>query len=337
LIEQLFCGLVELTPEFDVVPALARTWEVSSNGREYIFRLRSDARWSDGYPVTAGDVEFSWKRALHPDTQSMLSEVLFDLAGARAYHDGRLPDAGAVGVRALDDYTLAVELAEPVGHFLHLLGMAVTYPLPRHAVQAHGPAWCTPEHIVTNGPFRLEAWQPGRRFILVRNPDYRGRFGGNLSRVELDLFSDEAPASRLALYEGGLHDVMHPEGLAMLESSRLQHAHEYRTEPSAHTLYLGLDASRPPFDNPRVRQAMAHALDRNTLAEAVWRGTATPATGGLVPPGMPGHSPGLALAYDPDRARRLLAEAGYPRARASRRWKRARTGAQATSPRDSTY
>ena len=322
LIEQLFSGLVELTPDLDVTPALARTWEVSDDGREYVFRLRDDARWSDGRPVTAGDVEYAWKRALHPETHSLLAEVLLDLAGARALPGACRPgdirpgdtiDGGALGVCALDDYTLAVDLVEPVGHFLHLLGMPVTFPLPRHAVEAYGAAWCAPEHIVTNGPFRLEAWEPGQRFVLVRDPDYRGRRGGNVERVELELIGDEHPEKRLALYEAGLQDIVHPQGLGMLGLARAQHAQEYHAGPSAHTLYLGLDASHPPFDDLRVRQAMAHALDRKTLANAVWRGTATPALGGLVPPGMPGHSPGIALAYDPDRARRLLAEAGYPR------------------------
>jgi oligopeptide transport system substrate-binding protein len=99
----------------------------------------------------------------------------------------------------------------------------------------------------------------------------------------------------------------------MLETARLQHPREYRTLPSAHTLYLGLDASRPPFSDRRVRQAMAHALDREMLTDTLWRGIIAPAMGGLVPPGIPGHSPGIGLGYDPDRARRLLAEAGYPR------------------------
>jgi ABC-type oligopeptide transport system substrate-binding subunit/predicted Ser/Thr protein kinase len=313
LIEQLFCGLVELTPEFDVVPALARAWEVSADGCEYVFRLRADARWSDGHRLTAGDVEYAWKRALNPATHSALAELLLDVVGARAYHSGQVSDAGTVGVRALDDYTLVVEVDEPVGHFLHLLGVVVTYPLPRHAIEAHGPDWCKPEHIVTNGPFRLEAWQEDQRFLLVRNPHYCGRFGGNLSRVELDLFDYETPGDKMASYEAGQHDVAHPQGLAMLELARRQHAREYRTLPSAHTLYVSLDANRPPFNDLRVRQAMSHALDREALADAVWHGAASPATGGFVPPGMPGHSPGLELAYDPDRARRLLAEAGYPR------------------------
>jgi len=313
LIENLFCGLVELTPEFDVVPALAVNWEISADGREYVFRLRGDARWSDGRPVTAGDVEYAWKRALDPATGSVLAAMLLDVAGARAYYGGQASDPGALGVRALDDLTLVVRLAEPVGHFLHLLGAAVSYPVPRHAVEAFGEAWSAPEHIVTNGPFRLAEWQEGRRCALERDPAYRGRYGGNLSRVELALLDPEALEEDLARYEEGLSDVAYPQGPLLLERVHLQHRDELYMQPWAQSMYLGLNTSRPPFDDRRVRQALAHALDRRAIADRVWRGMVSPATGGLVPPGMPGHSPGLGLPYDPDLARRLLAEAGYPR------------------------
>jgi ABC-type oligopeptide transport system substrate-binding subunit/predicted Ser/Thr protein kinase len=310
LIENLFCGLVELTPELDVMPAVARTWEMSADGREYVFRLRHDAQWSDGMPVTAGDFEFAWRRALSPAMRSPLSQLLLDLKGARDFHEGRVADPDSVGVRAVNEHTLLVELAEPVGHFLHLV-TAVPYPLPRHIVQAHGEAWSCAEHIISNGPFRLESWLEGSLLVLVRNPTYRGRSSGNLSRVELDLIGPHTPEMLLDRYENDLHDIGQPEGLDMLDRARLQHPGEYVSAPGAQVLYVGFDTTRPPFADSRVRQALAHVLDRQAIADVVWQGAVSPATGGLVPPGVVGYSPGIGLAYDPDRARRLLAEAGY--------------------------
>jgi len=304
---QLFSGLVELTPEMDVVPDVARSWEVLEGGRKYVFHLRNDGRWSDGAPVTAGDFAYAWKRLLDPATGAREASLLYDIKGARAFHRGE-GEWGDVGVRALDEVTLAVELEEPTGYWLHLLTGSLTYPLPRHVVEAHGKAWTEVEHIVTNGPFRLESWQPRRSLVLSRNPGYRGRFPGNIQRVELSSQGDP-----LAPDEVGSVDAFFGFPLVKMIDSALQQQHGeiYVSQPALYTSYLGLDVSRPPFDDPRVRRAFALAIDREALSyEELW-GT-IPATGGFIPLGMPGHSPGIGLPYDPDGARQLLAEAGYP-------------------------
>ena len=120
IIQQLFSGLVECTPELDIVPAVARTWDILDDGRRYLFHLRPDARWSDGRPVTAHDFEFTWKYQLNPANASPNHELLFNIKGARAYYEGRA-QLDDVDVHAFNDLTLAVELKEPVGHFLQLL------------------------------------------------------------------------------------------------------------------------------------------------------------------------------------------------------------------------
>jgi ABC-type oligopeptide transport system substrate-binding subunit/DNA-binding SARP family transcriptional activator len=312
VIEQLFSGLAQQTSEMGVVPDVARSWEVSAGGRKYVFRLREDVRWSDGTPVTAGDFEYSWKRALDPATRSPDAGRMDVVKGAVAFHQGRASDLARVGVQAVDDHTLVVELEGPTGHFPHLLTLCGSYPVPRRVVEAHGEAWTDVENIVTNGPFRLEAWQWGRSAVLARNPAYHGRFSGNVQRVEVSLLVD--PSARLELYEADGLDIFYIGDLpaAELERARHRHAGEYVPSPMQATDYVGFDASRPPFDDPRVRRAFVLATDRETLVEGAMRGTFLPATGGFVPPGMPGHSAGIALPYDPDQARQLLAEAGYP-------------------------
>jgi oligopeptide transport system substrate-binding protein len=147
----------------------------------------------------------------------------------------------------------------------------------------------------------------------VRNPEYHGRFRGNLERVKLSTLMD--PSAMLEMYEADCLDILDLKMLPSQERDRVlrRHAGEYVSSPTLSTSYVAFDVSRPPFDDPRVRQAFVLATDRETLADEARRGYFFPATGGFVPPGMPGHSAGIGLPYDPDQARHLLAEAGYPK------------------------
>jgi oligopeptide transport system substrate-binding protein len=205
-----------------------------------------------------------------------------------------------------------VELEGPTGYFLHLLAHGATYPIPRHAVEAHGAAWTGLENIVTNGPFRLESWKAGEIMVLSRNPGYHSRFTGNLQRVEVSPLMD--PAASVELYGDDELDTFHVCDLppADLDRARQRHAGELVSVPNLATEYLAFDVSRPPFDDPRVRRALVLATDRERMADVVLTGTDFPATGGFVPAGMLGHSARIALSHDPDQARQLLAEAGYP-------------------------
>jgi oligopeptide transport system substrate-binding protein len=317
VITQLFSGLVRETPEGSVVPDVARSWEISEGGCEYVFQLRNDVRWSDGAPVTAGDFEYAWKRVLTLDPSTQLARLLYDIKGARALHRGE-SESMDVGVRALDDLTLMVDLEAPTGHFLQVLSNPAYSPVPRHVVEVLGEAWADLEAnstelgIVTNGPFRLESWRRGESMVLVRNPDYHGHFEGNLEQVKLSLLAD--PWAELEIYEADGLDVLGITffSLAEMHDVRWRHTAEYVSVPVFGTAYIGFDLSRPPFDDVRVRRALVLAIDKETLAGVILRGYVSPATGGFVPPGMAGHSAGIGLPYDPPRARRLLAEAGHP-------------------------
>jgi ABC-type oligopeptide transport system substrate-binding subunit/DNA-binding SARP family transcriptional activator/tetratricopeptide (TPR) repeat protein len=312
-IEQLFSGLAELSPELEVLPDVARSWEVQEGGRKYVFHLRDDVRWSDGVPVTAGDFEYAWRRVLDPDIGSPAASFLYDIQGARAFHQGQLSDPGQIGVQALDDSTLLVELEGPTGYFPHWLTVTCTFPVPRHVVEAHGEAWAEPGNIVTNGPFRLEAWQRNESLVLARNPEYHGRFGGNLRQVTFAFLDDTLAA--LGMYQAGELDILDFNvDLALPDRDQVRHkyAGEYTSFPWTGTDYVVFHAGCPPFDDLRVRQAFALAIDRERLADVILRGYFSPALGGFVPLGLPGHSAGIGLPYDPGRARQLLAQAGYP-------------------------
>ena len=310
---QLFSGLVAPTPEMESIPDVAWRWEVLDGGRTYVFHLREDVRWSDGVPVTAHDFEYAWKRALDLASGSPFASLLYDIKGARACHQGKVgPEA--VGVRALDAVTLAIELEAPTGYFLHLLTHSVASPVPRHALEAHGEDWTAVDRIVTNGPWRVESWQRGERLILARNETYHGHFGGNLKRVELVFLGDlwgtpDWHLQTAGLYECGTLDVVR---FARADWLRQKHAEEHVSFPALWLGYVGFDPSQPPFNDLRVRRAFALAIDRDRFVQEVWEGLFTPTSGGLIPPGMPGHSPDIGLPCDPAQARELLAESGYP-------------------------
>jgi ABC-type oligopeptide transport system substrate-binding subunit len=313
--DQLFSGLVAESPNQDIAPDVAQSWEVLDEGRRYVFHLRDDARWSDGRPVTAGDFAYAWQRILDPANRSPNAELLYDLLSARAFHQGLVSDPDRLGIRAPDDLTLEVELEEPTGHLLQLLSCSATFPVPRHVVERHGESWTEVDKFVSNGAFLLESRPSEDRMVLARNARYHGHATGNVQRVELSLrFSQQASQALLAEYEAGELDVYYLWELPTrdMNRARQRHAGEYISEPWLHTNYLAFNTSRPPFDDVRVRRAFVLATDRERLTGVFLEGFAFPGTGGFVPPGMAGHSPGIALPYDPQAARELLAEAGYP-------------------------
>jgi oligopeptide transport system substrate-binding protein len=309
---QLFSGLVAQSPEMEVVPDVAHSWEMLEDGKKYIFHLRKDVYWSDGVPVTAADFEFTFKRALEPETKAPVAGLLlYGIKGARALHQGQTLDPSQVGVYALDDATLVIELEEPTGYFMQDLSYYVLLPVPRHVIETHGAAWSEPENIVTNGPFRLKAWQRGDFMILERNPRYHGRFSGNAEQLHLKLGVESR--EQYQLYVAGQLDLVYNwfTDTSVIDDIRRLYPEEYYHRPRFVTIYLILDITKPPFDDRRVRQAFVSAIDRETLANVIFRGYDLAGTGGFVPSGMPGYSPDIGLVYDPVRARRLMAEAGY--------------------------
>ena len=155
---QLFCGLVALDDELTVMPDLARSWDISEDGCRYVFHLREDVTWSDGVQVTAMDVKYTWKRLLNPARDFINATLLYAIKHARKYHKGTLADATQIGVRAVNDFTLVVQLEEPVGYFLQLMTHDATYPLPKHVIDSHGETWTDTCNFVSNGPYLLESW-----------------------------------------------------------------------------------------------------------------------------------------------------------------------------------
>lgn len=309
-IDNLFSGLVELTPDLSILPDVAQRWEIQAGGEKYIFHLRDDVHWSDGQLVTAHDYRATFLRALEPEAGNANPTRFHEIKNAQAYHQGQLFDPNEVGVHALDDHTLEFELEGPCAFFLHLVAH-LAYPVPLHGVEQHGSAWTDAGKIVTNGPFRLATWKPGVKFRFIKNPDYHRPFSGNLEEVHLvhaspeDMTKDYAEDQLDGLAFG-------PLPLEAKAHARRQYRQDFRSFPFIATGYISFDQRRPPFDDIRVRQAFALAVDREAVVRQALQGNVPPATGGFVPPGMPGHNPGIAAPFNPALARHLLEEAGFP-------------------------
>ncbi|MEJ2606562.1 MAG: DUF2791 family P-loop domain-containing protein [Anaerolineales bacterium] len=311
IIDQLYRGLLELNPDLGLVPSIAERFEIDRSGCRYTFKLRMDVDWSDGTPVTADDFACAWKRVLDPKHASPNASRLFDIKGARAFAESTLSDTKDVGIHVLDEHTLVVELEAPCSYFPYLLSHHATYPVPRHVLDSRG------EHDFTTrplscGPFLLESWNRGSDIRLIRNPTYQGQFGGNIEQVLLT--TDMDWNASLTAYEEDRLDILSVTRAetADLVRARSRNAQDYISAPAFLTTYLGFNLCQSPFDDLRVRRAFAHAIDRHELASMVMQGFIFPAGAGLVPPGLPGATQAVGYAFDLERARELLREAGYP-------------------------
>ncbi|RMG92640.1 MAG: peptide ABC transporter substrate-binding protein [Chloroflexi bacterium] len=299
----IFSGLVTLDTSLQVQPDLAAGWHVSEDGLVYTFYLRPNAVFHNGRPVTAQDVIFSWERAASPATQSDTAQTyLGDIAGVDEMLAGTADHIS--GLRAIDDHTLEVRLTAPVVYFLAKLTYPVAFVVDKENVSQ--PDW--EHHPNGTGPFRLVRWQDDEEIILERNEAFY-RTPARVARVVYNL----GPGLPMTMYENNEIDLVGIGGdtLARALDPNSEFYDELQTTVTMCTTVIGLNNRIPPFDDVRVRQAFNYALDKERLIETFDNGNALPARGPL-PPGMPGYTgahPGYP--FDPERARALLAEAGY--------------------------
>jgi len=306
----IYNGLVRFDERGRVVPDLAVALpEVSPDGRTYVFELRRGVTFSNGRELVADDVVYSFRRVLDPATASRRAWVLEALEGAEAFSRGATGELP--GVRAEGSHRVVITLVAPQAHFLSLLAMPAAYVLAREEVERHDDPRDYGFHPVGTGPWILDTWIPGSRLYFRANRDY---FEGRPYLDALEFRIIEDPATALAEFRAG---NLHLLRLGPAEYGAFLADPRWRdclvACPDLAVYYLGFNCEKRPFNDPRVRRAINHAIDRIAILEAVLPGRYILANGS-VPPGLAGHDAGLeGYAYDPDLARRLLAEAGYPR------------------------
>ena len=303
MFKQLFAGLVDLDQDLNVIPHAASSWEILDDGERYLFHLRPDVCWSDGQQVTAEDYRWTLLHSLDPENCKTL---LDDIVGAVDFRTGVSTDPDTVGARAIDPLTLEVRLKHPASHFLYLVAMPMGCAVPRRVIEEFGGEWWKPPHVICSGPFLLTRFDE-RGGEMKRNPMYFRTSPGTIDGIRWQVFKSHEEI--LESYLENEFDVV-PNPLETSLKKSIDPS-ELRYPPQTlWTNYLLLNPLLPPTDNLLVRRAIAHAVNRDTFLEK-WGGLTTKAaSGGLVPPGMPGHTAHLALEYDLNAAQVELNNAG---------------------------
>ena len=313
ILRDLFEGLVGEAPDGSLVPGVAESWTISDDGLLYTFRIRADARWSNGAPVTARDFEFGLRRTVNPATLSVYSSVLFPIVNAEAIVDGELPPE-QLGVSAVDDRTLEIRLNSPTPYLLGLLTHSTTYPVYPPNLDEHGDRFARPGKLVSNGAYQLSEWVVQSHVRLARNPNYWDDAGTEIDEVWY--YAIENPDAELKRYRAGELDITDGLPYNQLKWVRENLADELVIAPWFGSYYFGFNLSKPPFENAKdLRTALAMAIDRDILTRSV-TGAGEIAAYGWVPPaaGYTGQQPAWADWTQAERnaeARRLYAQAGY--------------------------
>lgn len=291
-------------PDLKVIPALATEWKATNNARTWTFKMRSGVKWTDGVEFTGQHVIDGWERLLNPETASEYAYFLFDVKNARAYNSGKIKDFKQVGIRLNNKGELVVELEKSVGYFPMMLTHHATFPLRKDVIEKHGDRWTEPANIVTLGAYKLKIWEHDKAIVLERNDEYYGE-KAKIKNVLGYMINEYSTA--LNLMERGRLDFQ--ESLPFKELPQLRTKPGFRQGNSLTIYYYGFNTKKPAFKDLKVRKAFVHAVDRKQVTDLLAAGHA-PLTG-WVPIGMFGYENDRGLEFDPEKARKLLDEAGY--------------------------
>lgn len=314
IIGNMFIGLVTESAKAEPIPGMAERWETSEDGLTWTFFLR-EAYWSDGEACDAHDFQFAFRRILDPESLSEYASILYSIKNAVAVNNGDLPP-DQVGVTALDDRTLEIRLEHPAGYLPQILKHYTAYPVPKHKVEQFGNAWIKPENVVVNGPYTLQKWWSNYMVHLVRNPTFWDN--DNVVLEELFFYPSvdvNAAARKVLSGECGWTNSFPAN---QVEELRAELPGYVRVAPFLTCVYFSFNTTRAPYDDPRVRSALAMALDREFIASRIYRTGEQPAYS-FVPPGIANYPQGAArypwagqtLEQRRAEARRLLMEAGF--------------------------
>jgi len=317
IVTALFESLVAEDPrDLHPVPGQAERWELSADGLVYTFHLRPNLTWSNGEPLTADDFVQSYRRMLSPNLAAEYAYHLWFVTGAQEFNQGKLADFSAVGFKAPNPTTLVVTLKSPTPFLLNIIASHYSWmPVPVREITKYGAiddrhtGWTRPEHLVSNGPFRLKAWSPNQKIGVERNPLYWDAANVKLDGIEFFPVDDVAAEERM-FRTGQIHKTQEVP-VAKIDTYRRDFPAALRIDPFLGVGYYLFNVTRPPFTDARVRRALTLAIDRESIVKNVLRGGQQPAYA-LSYPGTAGYAPRARLEGGIAEAKQLLAAAGFP-------------------------
>ena len=305
IVDALFEGLAGLNPKtLEPVPGVAESWTISDDRLVYTFKLRKNAKWSNGQHVTANDFFQSWERVLNPKQAAPYNYQLFPIKNAENYANGKVKDFAEVGVKVVSANELVVTLAQPCPYFLELVAFPTLFPVPLEIIKTHDLKWTLPENIVTNGAYILKEWKRRDKIELVKNPNYWDKDFCKLEKISV-LPIDDPETSYKKFLNNELHWINAIPLAKIPEAKKLP---EYFQHESLSTTFIRYNVEAPPFNNLKLRKALSLAIDREDLTKHVLNAIHTPATYFCPPASGYVHVKGLP--YNLDEAKKLLKESG---------------------------
>ena len=296
------------------IAGAAESWDISKDGKTYTFYLQKNGRWSNGDQLTAHDFVWSWKRLLTPSLGAQYPDMLYYVVGASDYHNGITDDFSEVGVKAVDDLTLEVQLNNPTPFFLGLLSHYSTWPVHKDTVLKHGSIddrngeWTRPGNFVCNGAFNLKTWELNNKIVVEKNPLYWDASTVQLNEIHYYPVSNVMTEDRM-FRSGQLHVT------STLPSQKCpvyieEQNPNLRIDPYMGTYFYRFNTNNPALVDPKVRKALAYSINRTQIVEKVTKCGQIPAYS-FTPPGSNGYEPDTEIPYDPELGMKLLKEAGY--------------------------
>jgi oligopeptide transport system substrate-binding protein len=311
--QDLFEGLLAYNAKAEPVPAIAESWSISDDGKVYTFKLRNNVRWSNNEPLTAEDFVFAWRRIVTPATGSPYASMLFCVKNGEAIATSKLKPED-LGVRAPDAATFEVTLEKPTPYFLAMLAHPATYPVPKAIVEKFGADWVKPGNMISNGAYTLKDFIPKDKVVLGKNKNYRDAANVQIDIVNYHSIEDRGAA--IKRFEAGEIDSYDDVPAEQMDFVRKTFKNEFISGPYLGTYFFWFKDNKPPYNNPKLRRAIALMIDREYLAEKIWAGTMI-AGYSLIPPGIADYESQDAdfkkmSQFDrEDEAKKLMSELGY--------------------------
>ena len=286
VIDDLYSGLVDFSENAKVIPGTAERWEISQDGLTYTFYLREDARWSNGDRVTAQDFVFAYRRLMDPKTAAKYATILYPIKNAEKVNTGEL-ELSKLGVKAIDDKTLEIQLEQSTPYFLDQLTHSTGKPLHQKSVEALGDQFVKPGNMITNGAYTLSEYVLNSRIVMKKNPHFHAADTVTIEELHYIPFEDRSTCVR-AWESGEVHicDDLPAQDLERL----VKYGDSLRIVPYLGTYYYALNTTDELLSDPEIRRAMSMVIDREFLAEKIWPGM-IPATS-FVPPGVNNYGDG---------------------------------------------